>query len=142
MRGTLSFSQSNGSGPLLIVGTIQRLSAGSHGFHIHEFGDLGNNCISAGAHFNPASQLHNGPSDSTRHVGDLGNIVAPAGGYATIYLQDSQASLNGRNSIIGRAVVIHEKPDDLGKGCNDESRKTGNAGTSLACGVIGISKSA
>jgi Cu-Zn family superoxide dismutase len=43
-------------------------------------------------------------------------------------------------SILGRTVVIHADPDDLGRGGHELSKTTGNAGGRLACGVIGICK--
>lgn len=35
---------------------------------------------------------------------------------------------------MGRTLVIHADPDDLGKGGHELSKTTGNAGGRLACG--------
>ena len=36
-----------------IGGVLLGLTPGNHGFHIHEYGDLGDHCTAAGGHFNP-----------------------------------------------------------------------------------------
>lgn len=81
---------------------------------------------------------HGAPIDTERHVGDLGNIEADGTGVATINFTDKVIDLEGAHNIIGRAVVVHEKEDDLGKGGQPDSLTTGNAGGRVACGVIGI----
>jgi len=43
-------------------------------------------------------------------------------------------SLDGPESIIGHAVIVHAKADDL------KSQPSGNAGARVACGVIGVAK--
>jgi Cu-Zn family superoxide dismutase len=42
--------------------------------------------------------------------------------------------LSGDNSIVGYAVIVHEKEDDL------KTQPTGDAGGRIACGVIGVAK--
>ena len=75
-----------------------------------------------------------------RHVGDCGNVVADEAGVTRFALVDKLITLAGPYSVIGRTFVVHEKEDDLGKGSNEDSKKTGNAGGRLACGVIGIAE--
>ena len=53
LRGQLILEQSGISSEVTIRGYISNLSVGSHGFHVHESGDTGNNCADAGGHFNP-----------------------------------------------------------------------------------------
>jgi len=140
VSGTIRFSQSDEKSPLSIKGELKGLKAGLHGFHVHEFGDTTDGCTSAGPHFNPDGKTHGGPTDSERHAGDLGNVTAGADGVAKVDLTDSTLSLSGRNSIIGRTMVVHADPDDLGKGGHELSKTTGNAGARVACGVIGVAK--
>jgi hypothetical protein len=66
----------------------------------------------------------------------LGNINAGKDGVATVYKIAKHVDLLGDRSVVGRGVVVHADPDDLGQGKNAESLKTGNAGDRLACGVI------
>ncbi|KAF7138546.1 hypothetical protein RHSIM_Rhsim07G0176700 [Rhododendron simsii] len=51
---------------------------------------------------------------------------------------DEQVSLTGPGSIVGRAIVVHVNPDDLGRGGHELSKSTGNNGKRIACGVIGL----
>eukprot|EP00808_Paulinella_micropora_P021353 g79580.t1 len=93
VSGVLSFVQDPKGGPTKIVGKIKGLDSGKHGFHVHAFGDLSEGCKSAGSHFNPFGKKHGAPTDTERHVGDLGNIEAKGGSETVVDITDSYVSL-------------------------------------------------
>lgn len=43
--------------------------------------------------------------------------------------------------MLQRTIVVHGGTDDLGKGGNEESLKTGNAGPRPACGMFNLVRS-
>ncbi|KAL8496504.1 hypothetical protein ACS0TY_020275 [Phlomoides rotata] len=137
VEGVVTLTQED-DGPTTVKVRVTGLAPGNHGFHLHEYGDTTNGCISTGPHFNPNGLTHGAPEDEVRHAGDLGNIVANADGVAEATIVDNQIPLVGPNSVVGRAFVVHELEDDLGKGGHELSLSTGNAGGRLACGVVGL----
>lgn len=129
VKGKVTFTQQGDK--LYIVADFEGLKPGEHGFHIHEHGDCSaHDGSSAGGHFNPTNKKHGGPEDEERHAGDLGNVVADEDGKAHYELLDSVLQLNGKDTIVGRSVVIHADPDDL------VTQPTGNSGGRIGCGVI------
>ncbi|KAL0812835.1 hypothetical protein Bca101_069278 [Brassica carinata] len=114
VEGTIFFTQ-EGDGVTTVTGTVSGLKPGLHGFHVHALGDTTNGCMSTGPHFNPDGKQHGAPEDANRHAGDLGNVIVGDDGTATFTITDCQIPLSGPNSIVGRAVVVHADPDDLGK---------------------------
>lgn len=133
VTGLIWFAKAEGG--IMIKGHISGLEPGSHGIHIHQYGDCSSgDGKSAGGHFNPGKVDHAGPDAEIRHIGDLGNIVADADGNATIEVLDTHLAFHGPGSIIGRGLIIHAKADDF------VSQPTGAAGGRVACGVIGVAE--
>jgi Cu-Zn family superoxide dismutase len=134
VSGTVTFTPVTGG--VQVQAEIAGLTPGKHGFHIHEFGDCSaTDGSSAGGHFNPTNEPHAGPDAAKRHEGDMGNIEADASGKAKLDYVDHHMSLsNDQTSVIGRAVIVHAKADDL------KSQPSGDAGARVACGVIGWAK--
>ena len=135
VKGSILLMQAPGT-PTLIKGTITGLKPGAHGFHIHEFGDMSDGCKSMGGHYNPDNVDHGDLKQG--HVGDLENVEANEQGVADFTITATRVDLLGDRSVVGRGLVIHADEDDLGKGGDAESLKTGNAGERLACGVITV----
>ena len=140
IKGTVVIQEDLINKNVIISVNLSGIPPGLHGFHIHEYGDLREGCSSLCQHYNPKNKNHGGPNDKERHVGDLGNIEANKKGIVNMKFVDKEVKLRGKYSVIGRSIVIHEDPDDLGKGNHKDSKTTGHAGKRIACGIIGISR--
>jgi Cu-Zn family superoxide dismutase len=112
------------------------LPAGEHGFHIHRAGDLrGEGCAGACEHFHrgPPSRHGDAPSANKylpRHTGDLGNIIANK--RYTYFLHRVSIA-----DLLGRSVIVHADPDDLGLGNFPDSATTGHSGARIGCAIFG-----
>ena len=117
-----------------VTGEVGGLPPNStHGFHIHEKGDCSAaDASSAGGHFNPSNNPHGRAGQGAHHGGDADNLMANAKGVAKVDRHFSGVVLggSGANDALGKAVIVHAKPDDY------TSQPSGSAGDRVACGVI------
>lgn len=127
VRGTVSLVER--ADGVQVTYNLSGLSPGtSHALHIHERGDCNAlDASSAGPVFNPdAQRLRPG----ARPDGDLGTVRADANGVATGFLVTRDLTLDGINSVVGRAVIVHRDDDQ------DDFAPDQDAGPALACGVL------
>jgi len=123
LRGTANDPTVTGTITFTLVGNQVQVEASisgitsnptaQHGMHIHQYGDLTSTTGTAtGAHYDPAgTNVHACPPTTPRHAGDMGNWTATAGSITQSKTLDL-ITLTGTGSIIGRAVILHDIPDD------------------------------
>lgn len=132
VTGALALAQSPQG--VHISGTIQGLKPDAEfGFHVHEKGDCSApDGSSAGGHFNPTQAQHGNPTGPSHHAGDMPNIKSNAEGVAQVDTTEAGTSLHGDPGmdLMGKAIVVHESPDDYA------TQPSGNSGKRVACGVI------
>ena len=90
--------------------------------HIHSGNQCEGNFDSAMGHYNPDNKLH------PNHKGDLPPLFSN-NGYAWSAVLTSRFTIE---EIIGKTVIIHDKPDDF------TSQPAGNSGVRIACGIIKV----
>jgi len=119
-------------GAVEIVVDVAGASAGVHAVHIHEKGDCSApDATSAGGHFNPTGEAHGAPDADHHHAGDFGNMTVGADGKGHLVITSKMLTVAaGPNSVAGRAIIVHEKEDDM------KTQPTGNAGGRIGCGVF------
>jgi superoxide dismutase, Cu-Zn family len=132
VTGALALAQSPEG--VHITGSIQGLKPDAEfGFHVHEKGDCtAPDGSSAGGHFNPTQAQHGNPTGPTHHAGDMLNIKSNGEGVAQVDVTAAGTSLHGDpgTDVMGKAIVVHESPDDY------TTQPSGNSGKRVACGVI------
>jgi Cu-Zn family superoxide dismutase len=143
--GSLSVEEEDGRTKLTV--TSQDLPPGYHGFHIHAKGvcdprskdpKTGSPFFSAGPHFDLASHEH------PAHSGDLPDLLVTGDGKGHAEAETDRFRLNQLLDSDGSAIIIHALPDNQANipnrytksGPDAETRKTGDSGARLACGVI------
>lgn len=102
-------------------------------FHVHETGtcDAASHHESAGGHFNPDGKEHGYQAANGPHAGDMPNQYVGADGVLRAQVINDAVTLDkGDAGIVGRALMVHAKPDDY------KTQPSGAAGDRLACGVI------
>lgn len=98
---------------------------GPFAFHLHEGDECGSKegptpFLEAGSHYAPDQQPHG------NHAGDFPVLFSYHGMNKMCFFTDRFTL----QDIIGKAVVIHEHPDDY------KSQPSGDAGIRIACGTI------
>lgn len=133
-HGTATITQYE-SGTIIQL-DLYGLPPGLHGFHIHTDRDLSKGCASLGSHYNPYDHTHGALNQTNSHRGDLGDIKVDAAGRCISQINSDYVHLNGKYSVVGRSMIIHADPDDMGLGGFPDSHETGHSGARIACGII------
>jgi Cu-Zn family superoxide dismutase len=141
--GNATLRELPGGAGVEIAIQVQDMTPGPHGFHIHTNGacapgpDPAGQTIAFGAtggHFDPfMTGKHGRPGQSAHeaHAGEAPNILVGADRQGSLRFTNPHLTLQpGKTSVMGRALVVHEREDDYA------TNPAGNSGGRIACGVI------
>ncbi len=130
--GNVVFSETDGI--VTMVANVFYDGSGHKAIHIHEKGDCSAaDGTSAGGHWNPTNVSHGAWGSDSFHIGDIGNIVVGRNGHGSIERKTDLWCIgcdDETKNILGKAIIIHEGPDDF------SSQPSGAAGPRIGCGEI------
>ncbi|MBJ8348589.1 superoxide dismutase family protein [Antrihabitans sp. YC2-6] len=136
--GEVTFTEADGH--VAVSADVTTLSAGFHGFHIHQGGECDGDFTSAGGHLNIPG------NESGHSSGDLTSLLALENGEATLTTATDMVTLE---DIENKTIIVHSGPDNFanipadrytnregGQGADATTKSTGDSGSRVACGVI------
>lgn len=145
-RVQMAFSE---KGFVTVTVDANGLKPGLHGLHVHQTGvceqrsaDPANPgmpgfFLSAGGHVAQGDQVHG------NHDGDLPSLLVRADGRARMVIESTRLTRDAVLDGDGSAVIVHEKPDNFANVpdrytpmIDDTTKKTGDAGTRVACAAV------
>jgi Cu-Zn family superoxide dismutase len=151
--GTLRIERT-GLGTSKVTVNVRNLPVGYHGFHIHATGicdpqsrdpATASPFFSAGGHFDFGGHKHG------VHTGDLPSLLVSADGTGYASFVTDRFRIAQLADADGSAIIVHALPDNFAhipdryshpaegsetKGPDQATRKTGDSGGRIACGVI------
>lgn len=147
-KGTVTFSEEQGS--LVVKVEANGLTPGFHGLHVHAIGKCEADSPDPADAAKTGDFLSSGghlPGDGTEHpdhAGDLPVLQVGEDGTGTLTARTDRLTSELLLDSDGSAVVIHEGDDNYANiptryataGADDESKKAGDAGGRVLCGVV------
>ena len=147
--GTAEFREQDGA--VSITVGFSDMEPGFYGLHIHQIGvcetdsTAPDNPDKTGAFLSAGSHLGAGESDHPDHPGDLPQLLVKTDGSAAMTVETDRFTLADLEDEDGSAVMIHSDPDNFANiperyapdGADEDTLGAGDAGSRLACGVIG-----
>lgn len=131
-------------GEVVVSGSVQGLTPGFHGFHIHAIGlcDAG---AASGPFTTAGGHYAGGLPNHGDHAGDMPSLLVTQDGHAWASFVTDRFSLDDLRDLDGSAVMVHAGRDNFANiptrytsgGAPDATTlATGDAGSRVACGVI------
>ncbi|HEV2766971.1 MAG TPA: superoxide dismutase family protein [Acidimicrobiales bacterium] len=136
-------------GKIRVEAELEGLEPGFHGFHVHDTGRCEPEAPE-GAFTTAKGHLAGGGNVHGEHAGDMPSLYVTEDGRASLNVLLDRFAPRELLADDGAAIMVHGDPDNFAHvpdrytsseaeepGPDEDTRKTGDAGARVACGVIG-----
>jgi len=137
--GTARLTDQDGQTHMVV--SADGLAPGYHGMHVHTIGlcDGAGGFVSAGGHLAADNETHHG-----EHAGDLPSLYVGKNGHGLLRFVTDAFTPTGLLDADGSALILHAGRDNFANiptryapgGPDIDTRKTGDSGARVVCGVV------